>query len=229
MQYEIKGNTTPVVICDLQEGEPVITECGSMVWMSPNMEMRTLTGGIGSAFGRLFSGDSFFINSYTPYGGPGKIAFASNFPGTIAAIQITPETPIIIQKSAFLAAESTVNVSMYLQKKLGAGFFGGEGFIMQKLSGNGIAFVELDGFCEEYPLAEDEEIIINTGNLAMMSASCSIDIKMVKGVKNLLLGGEGVFHTKVKGPGNVVVQSMTLTDMAGALYHHMPIMPNNQQ
>ena len=145
MKYEIKGEPTPVVICELSAGESMITEKGSMVWMSPNMEMQTSAGGLGKAFGRMFSGESIFQNIYTAQGGPGTIAFASSFPGAIRAVEITPDRPIVVQKSAFLAATDGVELSVFFQKKLGAGFFGGEGFIMQKLSGRGTVFLEVDG------------------------------------------------------------------------------------
>ena len=142
MQYEIKGEPMPVVICQVAAGESMITERGSMVWMSPNMEMSTGAGGIGKAFGRMFSGDSIFQNTYTAVGGPGMIAFGSSLPGTIRAIPIDPAHPVIVQKRGFLASEQGVELSIHFQKKMKTGFFGGEGFIMQKLSGYGMAFVE---------------------------------------------------------------------------------------
>ena len=146
MRYEIKGDTLPVVVCYLEGGEQMITERGSMSWMSPNMKMETTTnGGIGKAFGRMFSGEAMFQNRYTAMGGNGMIAFASSFPGQILARQIVPGQELIVQKTGFLASEAGVSLSVYFQKKLGAGFFGGEGFIMQRLSGNGMAFLEFDG------------------------------------------------------------------------------------
>ena len=208
MRYEIKGEPTPVVICQLSPGESMITERGSMVWMSPNMEMETSAGGLGKAFGRLFSGESIFQNIYTARDGQGLIAFASSFPGAIRAVEITPDHPVIVQKSAFLAAEQGVELSVFFQKKLGAGFFGGEGFIMQKLSGSGTAFLEIDGHAVEYELRAGEQMVVDTGNLAMMDATCSLDIRSVKGVKNALFGGEGLFHTVITGPGKIVLQTM---------------------
>ena len=153
MQYQIIGEPLPAVICQLNAQEAMITEKGSMCWMSPNMDMQTSAGGLGKAFGRMFSGDSIFQNIYTAQGGPGMIAFASSFPGSIRAVQITPDKPIVLQKSAFLASEQSVELSIFFQKKLGAGFFGGEGFVMQQLSGSGTAFVEIDGYAVEYELA----------------------------------------------------------------------------
>ena len=222
MNYQVKGEPTPVVICELNAGESMITEKGSMVWMSPNMEMQTAAGGIGKAFGRMFSGESMFQNIYTAKGGPGMIAFASSFPGAIRAVEITPDKPIVAQKSAFLAAEEGVELSVFFQKKIGAGFFGGEGFIMQKLSGRGIAFLEIDGCGIEYDLKAGEKLIVDTGNLAMMESTCSIDIQTVKGVKNMVFGGEGLFNTVVTGPGQIVLQTMPITALAGAISSVLP-------
>ena len=160
MQYSIEGEPLPVVICNLAPGETMITEKGAMSWMSPNMHMETRGGGIGKMFGRMFSGESMFVNEYTAQNGPGMIAFASSFPGSIRAFQITPGNDLICQKSAFLASEVGVELSMHFQKRLGAGFFGGEGFIMQRLSGNGIAFIEIDGYVKEYDLGPGQQIII---------------------------------------------------------------------
>lgn len=223
MQYKIVGEPMPVVICDLNAGEPMITEKGSMVWMSPNMEMKTSGGGsIGKAFGRMFSGEAIFQNIYTPKGGPGMIAFASSFPGSIKAVEITPDRPVVVQKSGFLASEQGVELSVFFQKKAGAGFFGGEGFIMQKLSGHGMAFLEIDGYAVEYELRAGEQLIVDTGNLAMVDATCSIDVQAVKGVKNMLFGGEGVFNTVVTGPGKVVLQTMPVSSFAAALSPFFP-------
>ena len=218
MKYRIEGTPLPVVICELQANEQMITESGGMSWMSPNMKMETTSnGGIGKAFGRMFSGESIFQNRYTAEGGPGMIAFTSSFPGSIRAVEITPEKPVIVQKSAFLACETGVELSVYFQKKLGAGFFGGEGFIMQKLTGHGTAFLEIDGHAVEYELAAGQELVIATGYLAMMDATCTMDVVTIKGAKNVFLGGEGLFNTVVKGPGKVVVQTMPAAKLAQAL------------
>ena len=206
----------PVVVCELEGGESMITERGSMCWMSPNMEMQTSAGGFGKAFGRMFSGESMFQNIYTAKGA-GMIAFASSFPGSIKAVEITPDRPVVVQKSGFLASESGVELSVFFQKKAGAGFFGGEGFIMQKLSGHGTAFLEVDGYAVEYEPQAGQQIVVDTGNLAMIDATCSIDIQTVKGVKNVLFGGEGMFNTVVSGPGRVVLQTMPVSGFASAL------------
>ena len=222
MKYNIQGEPMPVVICHLEAGESMITERGSMVWMSGNMRMETQTGGLGKAFGRLFSGESIFQNTYTAVGGPGMIAFASSFPGTIRAVEITPGMPVIAQKSAFLAATPGVELSVHFQKKFGTGLFGGEGFIMQRLSGHGMAFLEIDGSAVEYSLAPGQQLIVDTGNLAMVDATCQIDIQTIKGAKNVLFGGEGLFNTVVTGPGRVVLQTMALPAFASALIPYLP-------
>lgn len=217
MQYKIIGEPLPVVECQLAAGEAMITERGSMCWMSPNMKMETSAGGMGKAFGRMFSGESMFQNTYTAQGGAGMITFASSFPGSIRVIDIAPGREVVVQKSGFLASEAGVELSVFFQKKASAGFFGGEGFIMQKLSGQGTAFVEIDGYAVEYELAPGQQMVIDTGYLAMCDASCSIDIQQVKGVKNVLFGGEGLFNTVVTGPGKIVLQTMPVSSFASAL------------
>ena len=218
MQYTIEGDSLPVVICSLENGERMITEGGAMSWMSPNMKMETTTGGgIGKMFGRMLSGESLFLNYYTATNGPGMIAFASSLPGAIKKFDISPGNEMICQKSSFLAASETIELSMHFQKKLGSGLFGGEGFIMQKLSGTGTAFIEIDGYAKEYNLPAGQQIVVDTGHLAAMSATCTMDIVTVPGIKNMFLGGEGVFNTVITGPGTVYLQSMPLTNIAGAL------------
>ena len=222
MKYEVKGEPMPVVICTLEAGEKMITESGSMVWMSPNMLMETSAGGLGKAFGRIFSGENIFQNIYTAQGGPGLIAFAASFPGSIRAIEITPDKPVVCQKAAFLAATDGVQLSVFFQNKALTGFFGGEGFIMQKLSGRGIAFIEIDGSAVEYRLEAGQRLIVDTGNVAMMDSTVSMDIQRVKGAKNMLFGGEGLFNTVVTGPGNVVLQTMPLSSFANTIAAVLP-------
>lgn len=222
MKYSIEGEPLPVVICDLEAGEKMITEKGAMSWMTPNMKMETQGGGMGKMVGRMFSGESMFQNHYTAEGGPGQIAFASSFPGAILVVDIAPGKEIIAQKSSFLAATDGVQLSVAFQKKMGSGFFGGEGFIMQRLSGQGTAFVEIDGHVKEYELAPGESMIIDTGYLAMMEASCTINITTVKGLKNKFLGGEGFFNTVVTGPGKIYLQSMPINQMASTLVPYLP-------
>ena len=223
MKYTIEGKNLPVVICELSSGETMITERGSMSWMSPNMKMETTSGGgFGKALGRMFAGEALFQNRYTAQGGNGMIAFASSFPGEIRAFQISPGRELIVQKGGFLASESSVHLSVHFQKKFGAGFFGGEGFIMQKLSGSSIAFTEFDGHVVEYALGHGQSIVVDTGYLAAMDATCSMEIQTVPGIKNALFGGEGLFNTVVSGPGRVYLQSMPISAVANAIRPYIP-------
>ena len=223
IKYEIEGGSLPVVICYPEMGQTLCTQSGAMSWMSPNMQMQTNSGGgIKKALGRLFSGDSIFMNEYTPQGGNGMIAFASSFPGSIIPFEITNGKGIIVQKSGFLAMEKGLDLSVFFQKSLGRGFFGGEGFIMQRISGEGTAFVEIDGYCKEYTLAAGESIIVDTGYLAAMSETCTMDIQTVKGIKNALFGGEGFFNTRITGPGKVYIQSMPIINTAQRLIPYLP-------
>ena len=221
MKYEIKGGAFPIVVCQLTKGEKMITEKGSMVWMSPNMSMETTGGGLGKMFSKAFSGESMFQNIYTA-NGDGMITFGSSFPGKIVAIDIQPGRNFIVQKSAFLAAEAGVELSIHFNKKAGAGFFGGEGFIMQKISGQGTAFVEIDGDLVEYELAVGQKIIVDTGNVAGFDSTVSIDIQTVKGVKNMVFGGEGIFNTVLTGPGRIWLQTMPIANVANAIRPFIP-------
>ena len=223
MRYEIKGETLPVAICYLEGGEQMITERGSMSWMSPNMKMETTSnGGIGKALGRMFAGEALFQNRYTAEDGNGLIAFATSFPGEIRPWEIGPGSEVIVQKSGFLAAESGVELSVFFQKKLGAGFFGGEGFIMQRLSGHGTAFLEFDGSVVEYNLQPGQQIVVDTGYLAAMDATCRMEIKSVPGLKNMVFGGEGIFNTVITGPGRVWLQTMPISNVAAAIARLLP-------
>ena len=223
MRYEILGETLPVVVCQLEGGEKMITEGGGMSWMSPNMLMETTTnGGLGKAFGRMFSGEKMFQNVYTAQGGNGMIAFASSFPGSIKAYEIAPGQEMVFQKSAFLAGEAGVELSVFFNKKFSSGLFGGEGFIMQKISGHGTVFAEFDGHVVEYELQPGQQIVVDTGHLAAMTATCQMEIKSVPGVKNMLFGGEGLFNTVISGPGKVWLQTMPISNVAGIWRPYMP-------
>ena len=222
MKYQIKGEPMPVVICQLEAGESVICEAGAMSWMSPNLEMETSGGGAGKVFGRMFSGEGMFQNRYTARKGAGMIAFASKFPGDIRAVEITRDSPVICQKGAFLASTEGVELSVAFQQKFSTGLFGGEGFIMQKLSGNGTAFIEIDGSTIEYNLEHGQQMLIDTGYLAMMDATVKMEIQKVKGLKNVMLGGEGLFNTLVTGPGRVVIQTMPISGFAAFIASLLP-------
>lgn len=221
MQYEIKGGAFPIVICNLSSGEQMITEKGSMVWMSPNMSMDTRGGGLGKMLSKAFSGESIFQNIYTA-NGAGMIAFGSSFPGMIKAVTIAPGQEMIVQKSAFLASEAGVELSIHFSKKLGAGIFGGEGFIMQRLSGHGTAFIEIDGDLVEYELKAGQQIIVDTGNVAGFSPSVKMDIRQVPGMKNMLFGGEGIFNTVLTGPGRIWLQTMPICNVAASIRPYIP-------
>lgn len=223
MRYEILGETLPVVICHLEAGEKMINEGGSMAWMTPNMLMETTSnGGVGKVLGRMFSGEKLFQNVYTAQGGPGMIAFASSFPGSVRAFSIEPGKDMIFQKSAFLAGESGIDLSIFFNKKIGSGLFGGEGFIMQRASGYGTVFAEFDGHVVEYDLMPGQQMVVDTGHIAAMEATCSMDIKSVPGVKNMLFGGEGIFNTVITGPGRIWLQTMPISNVAGAIIPYIP-------
>lgn len=222
MKYEIKGEPFPIVICHLESGEQMITEKGSMVWQTPNISMETTGGGIGKMFSKALSGESMFQNIYTANDGAGMITFGSSFPGKIIPLEISPGKEMILQKKAFLASEAGVNLDIFFNKKLGAGFFGGEGFIMQKLYGNGIAFMEIDGELVEYELAPEQQLVVDTGYLAAFETSVSMDIRQVAGLKNKFLGGEGFFNTVLTGPGKVCLQTMPVSNVAETIKPFIP-------
>lgn len=222
MNYQIIGENFPSVICELEPGESMITEKGSMIWMTPNMEMETQGASIGKAFGRVFSGESIFQNIYTAKKAPGMITFGSSFPGSIKALELREGESIIAQKGAFLASTSTISLSTFFQKKMMSGFFSGEGFIMQQITGPGTVFLELDGAEVTYTLRPGEQLIVDTGNIAMMESTCKIDVQSVKGIKNKLFGGEGFFNTVITGPGKVTLQTMPLSALASTIASCIP-------
>ena len=222
MKYNVSQSSFPTVTCELQRGEKMITEKGSMLWMSPGIRMETTGGGIGKMFSKMFSGESMFQNIYTAEQ-DSTITFGSSFPGTIKAIEIGPGNEMILQKSAFLACEAGVELSVHFNKKFSAGLFGGEGFIMQKLSGHGVAFVEIDGDLVEYVLQPGQKIIVDTGNVAGFQTSVKMEIQQVPGLKNKLLGGEGLFHTVLTGPGKIWLQTMPISSVAQSLQPYIQV------
>ena len=221
MRYSIEGGSLPAVVIQLDPGESILSEAGGRTWMKGNVETSTnAEGGFGKSIGRLFSGESLFMTRYTARG-PAEIGFASSFPGKILAVELQPGQSIICQKSAFLCGAGNLNLSIHFKKKIGAGLFGGEGFIMQKVTGPGIAFLELDGYCKEYILGPGERLTCDTGVLAVMDETCSMDVVMVKGAKNIFFGGEGLLDTVVTGPGKVCLQTMTIPHLAGLIAPHL--------
>lgn len=222
MKYEIKGGNLPVVEITLESGETIITESGAMSWMSENLTMDTESGGAKKAFSRVFSGESLFLNKYTAEGGEGSIAFSSSFPGSILDVQLSRDKDLIIQKGAFLAAESSIDLSIFFQKKLGTALFGGEGLIMQRVSGDGLVFLEIDGSLIEKDLAPGEVMYIDNGYLAFMEDTVKFDIEKIKGLKNIFFGGEGLFVARVEGPGKIGLQTQPIIQHAGALIPYLP-------
>lgn len=227
MKTEITGSFLPVLTCKLQKGEQLFTEAGGMSWMTQNIKMETNTnGGIMKGLGRALSGESIFMNTYTAEKDDEEITFASSFPGQILEFNLQNGESIICQKNAFMCAEKSVNMKIHFRKKLGAGFFGGEGFIMQKITGLGKAFLELDGNITKKELQAGETLKVDNGYVAAMTENVSLDITTVKGVKNVLFGGEGLFLTTLTGPGTVWLQSMPIAKLAGAIYPYLSI-PSN--
>ncbi|MCC8022240.1 MAG: AIM24 family protein [Clostridiales bacterium] len=217
MQYYIEGGTLPVVIVSLPAGESMISQAGGRTWFRGDIQTEnTAAGGVGKSIGRVFSGERLFMSKYTARTNA-EIAFASSFPGKIVPMELQPGQSIICQKSAFMCATPGVDLSIFFQRKLGAGFFGGEGFIMQKLTGPGIVFLEIDGHAVEYTLAAGERIVCDTGVMAMMDETCTMDVERVKGLGNIMFGGEGLFNTVITGPGKVCLQSMNAAQLARLL------------
>ncbi len=224
MEYQIIGTTMQAVILELDPGETVFSEGGGMSWMNGNIVMQTNTrgGGMGGILKRVVTGESLFLNEFTSQGGKGLVAFASDFPGKIVPVPLAEGQTMIVQKQAFLCAEKTITMDIHFRKKLGAGFFGGEGFIMQKLTGPGVAFVALDGEIVEYTLAPGEMMKVDTGHVGMYEPTVNLDIEMMKGFRNILLGGEGLFLTTLRGPGRIWLQTMPTMNLAQAIANYLP-------
>ncbi|MBQ2354060.1 MAG: TIGR00266 family protein [Methanobrevibacter sp.] len=222
MEYEIKGGSFPIVICKLQKGETMKNETGAMAFMSSDMKMDTNTGGgLLKGLGRALSGDTIFLNFFTAQSDNQQIGFAARTPGKIMPIRLNGSNTIIGQKNAFLAAEDGVNLDIYFRNKLGAGIFGGEGFVLQKFTGTGIVFLEIDGEVIEHDLQPGEKLLVDPGHIAAMEESVELDIERVKGAKNILFG-EGLFFARLQGPGKVWIQTMPLSKLAEALIPFLP-------
>ncbi len=222
MQYEIFGGNLPAVTIKLSQGESIYTQSGGMSWMTSGMQMETnMKGGLLKGLGRMLSGDSLFLATYSALAPNQEITIASTFPGAIAALDLS-NGDIVVQKSAFLCAQPDVTLSVHVVKGLGAGLFGGEGFILQKLSGRGLAFIEIDGALCEKTLAPGESLIVDTGNIAAYEANVGYEVMMIKGFKNILFGGEGLLNTRLTGPGKVWLQTMTMPSFAGRIIPFLP-------
>jgi len=218
ISYRIDGTTLQVVTIELEPGEVIFSESGGMSWMTGNVEMQTHSGGgLGKVIKRAVSGESLFITDFTVRNGRGTVAFASEFPGKIIPFDLAQGQSLIVQKDAFMCAEKSVDIDMHFRKRLGAGFFGGEGFIMQRVTGPGLVFLEVDGEVVEYDLGPGQQLKVDTGHLAALEPTVDFDVTMIKGFRNILLGGEGLFLASVKGPGKVWLQTMPLTNLAAKL------------
>lgn len=221
MKYLIDGGNLPVLKVLLEQGETIECESGAMSWMDDEIQMQTSAGGLGKMFGRMLTNEHAFMNTYYA-NRAGEIAFSAKFPGSIRAVEITPGNGLIVQKGSFLASFGNITNEVYIQQRLGRGLFGGEGFLMRKFTGNGIVFLEIDGSAHEYEIPAGDCKIVDTGYVACMSESCTMEVKTIKGVKNVLFGGEGLFNTVVYGPGKVTMQSMPIASTAMQLYQYMP-------
>lgn len=222
MQYRIEGGSLPAVIINLAPGETILSQAGGRTWSRGPVQLETKAeGGLGKSLGRMLSGESLFMSRYTAQG-YAEIGFSSSFPGRIVARELQAGESLICQKSAFLCATDGVELAMHLQKKIGAGLVGGEGFILQRVTGPGVVFLEVDGYCQEYDLQPGEQVVCDTGVLAIMDATCTMDVQMVKGAKNALFGGEGLFDTIITGPGKVYLQTMTVGKIAKLMAPYLP-------
>ncbi len=224
MQYRMIGNTMPAVEVILNAGEGMYTQSGGMAWMSEGVEMSTSTqGGILKGLGRkMFAGESMFMAQYTATRDNALIAFASTVAGEVIPIDLAQHQGLICQKGAFLCATPGVQMNMTLTKKFSAGLFGGEGFVLQQAVGNGLLFLEIDGDRIEKNLAPGEVLFVDTGNVVAFDASITYEIQMVKGLKNMFFGGEGMFNTKLTGPGKVILQTQNFNEFASRIISMVP-------
>ncbi len=223
MQYNIKGDVMQVLDISLQAGESIYTESGGMAWMSDGIDMKTSgRGGIGKMLGRAFSGESLFMTTYTAEADGALVSFTPEYMGNIVPWELADGQSIIAQRDAFMCATESVDMAIHFKRKLGAGVFGGEGFILQKLTGPGIAFIEMAGEMVDYDLKPGQRLQIDPGHIAMYESGVDYDITMVKGLGNILLGGEGLFLATLTGPGKVWLQTQPLMNLAMQVYAVMP-------
>jgi len=223
MKYKITGDNLQLVTVELSSGEKVYGEAGTMVYMSSNMNMEAkMRGGLLKAIGRKFAGETMFLTEFAPAGGEGIVAFGGNAPGTIKPVELAPGREFIVQKDAFLCAEDTVELSVEFQRRLGSAFFGGEGFILERLAGEGTAFIHACGDFVEFDLQPGQTMKVDTGSVVGWDGNIDYDIERVKGIKTMFFGGEGLFLTSLAGPGKIIIQSMTLHNLASALAPFLP-------
>lgn len=224
MRYQIEGKTVPTVAVTLNSGECMYTQRGGMTWQTDGIAMSTnARGGMMKSLGRMFTGESIFMSTYTAQRDGATVAFATTVPGDIVAIDMTANpNGMMLQKGAFLCAEPNINLSVAFTKRFSAGLFGGEGFILQKAEGKGMLFLEIDGDPIEKILAPGEVLKVDTGNVVAFESTVSYEIETIKGLGNIFLGGEGLFLTKLTGPGRVILQSQNFGDFAGRVASLIP-------
>jgi uncharacterized protein (TIGR00266 family) len=229
IDYQVVGTTMQAVVIQLDPGQTIFSETGGMAWMSGNVTMNTNTGGgaglggmLGGMFKRAISGESLFIVDYTVQGGRGLVAFASEFPGKIIPLHLTSGQSMIMQRDSFMCAEKSVTLDIHFRRQLGSGFFGGEGFVMQRVSGPGVAFAELDGEIVEYTLEPGQVLKVDTGHVAMFEPTVQFDVEMMRGFRNILFGGEGLFLATLRGPGRVWLQTMPAMNLAKKIGQYLP-------
>ncbi len=223
MEYKIYGTVMQTLDILLAQGESVYTESGGMAWMRGNIAMETNTkGGVMAGLGRALAGESLFMTTYTCQSPNGLIVFTPEVPGKVLPVELAPGQSLICQKDTFMCAQSSVKLEMHFRQKLGAGLFGGEGFILQKITGPGTAFVEIPGEVREYDLPANAVMKVDPGHIAMFEPSVSYDISRVKGLKNIFFSGEGLFLATLKGPGKVWMQSLPISNLAAKLARYMP-------
>ena len=223
MRYVIHGTTMQTVAIDLAPGEMVYSQTNCMAWMSDTMAMDTNTGGgFLAGLRRSFTGGSFFLTHFTAQSGPGHIAFAPRFPGSVVARTLAPGESLICRKETFLCAERGVQLELAWQRRLGAGFFGGEGFILQKVTGPGTVFLDLSGEVVERSLMPGERLLVHAGHVGIQEPSVGFDIQLVRGFRNILFGGEGLFLATLTGPGRVWLQSMPILNLAEEIGRYLP-------
>jgi uncharacterized protein (TIGR00266 family) len=223
LRYELIGTTLQAVILYLQPGQVVYSEAGAMSWMDGSVGMEaTSGGGLGKMLGRLFTGESLFVVDYASSGGPGRVAFSNDFPGKVVPIQLVQGQSIVVQKDSFMCAEKSVTMEVHWQKRLGAGLFGGEGFLLQRLTGPGLFFAELDGEIVEYTLEAGQVLKVDPGHVAMFEPSVEFDVELVRGIKTILFGGEGLFLARLRGPGRIWLQTMPMSNLVGQIIRVLP-------
>lgn len=225
MNYKIEGDSLPVLILNMNKGDTIYSEPGGKAWYIGNFNIDTNMGGMKQMFGRMISGEQTFRSEYTALEDNCSIAFASSFPGSIIPYKVG-ENNLIAQKDAFLCMTKNVKMSVH-NTGIKKGLFGGEGFFLQKFSGAGVVFLEVDGYCFEYDLKAGEKIVADTGAVAAFESTVRMDIERIKGAKNVLFGGEGLFSTTLEGPGKVYLQSMSIPSLAGILSPHIATFNNN--